>query len=62
MVARSGGRASDPTIGSVVFPAFGAGFGQVAPDEVARQMAVAWKLFLEPPYPPTGTAWSLVSG
>ncbi|APR86335.1 phage tail assembly-like protein [Minicystis rosea] len=46
-------RASDSAIGKVVFPAFGAGFGGVAPDEVARQMAVAWKLFLEPPYPPS---------
>lgn len=40
-------------IGSVVFPAFGAGFGGVPPDEVARQMAVAWRLFCEPPYPPS---------
>lgn len=46
-------RASETTIGSVVFPAFGAGFGRVAPDEVARQMAAAWRLFLEPPYPPS---------
>ncbi len=45
-------RGSERRIGSVVLPAFGAGFGQVAPDEVARQMAVAWKLFLEPPYLP----------
>jgi O-acetyl-ADP-ribose deacetylase (regulator of RNase III) len=46
-------RSSDRAIGSVAFPAFGAGFGAVAPDECARQMAVAWRLFLEPPYPPT---------
>jgi O-acetyl-ADP-ribose deacetylase (regulator of RNase III) len=45
-------RSSEQTIRSVVFPAFGAGFGGVAPDEVARQMAVAWKLFRELPYPP----------
>ncbi len=45
-------RSSQRTIQSVVFPAFGAGFGQVAPTEVARQMAVAWRLFREPPYPP----------
>ncbi|MFO0552310.1 MAG: macro domain-containing protein [Polyangiaceae bacterium] len=45
-------RASDTEIKSVVFPAFGAGFGGVAPAEVARQMAVAWHLFIEPPYPP----------
>jgi O-acetyl-ADP-ribose deacetylase (regulator of RNase III) len=46
-------RSSERPIRSVVFPAFGAGFGQVAPDEVARQMAVAWKLFVELPYPPS---------
>lgn len=51
-------RASERAIKTVVFPAFGAGFGGVAPDEVARQMAVAWKLFLEPPYPPD---WDRVS-
>lgn len=45
-------RASDDSIRTVVFPAFGTGFGGVAPAEAARQMAVAWKLFLEPPYPP----------
>ena len=45
-------RSSNQPIDTVVFPAFGAGFGGVAPDEVARQMMVAWKLFLEPPYPP----------
>jgi O-acetyl-ADP-ribose deacetylase (regulator of RNase III) len=45
-------RTSGSTISRIVFPAFGAGFGGVAPDEVARQMAVAWRLFLEPPYPP----------
>jgi O-acetyl-ADP-ribose deacetylase (regulator of RNase III) len=37
---------------SVVFPAFGAGFGGLSADESARQMAVAWQLFLEPPYLP----------
>lgn len=45
-------RASAQPIKTVIFPAFGAGFGGVPPDESARQMAVAWKLFLEPPYPP----------
>ncbi|MFT3768419.1 MAG: macro domain-containing protein [Minicystis sp.] len=45
-------RSHDGAISSVVFPAFGAGFGGVVPDEVARQVAAAWKLFLEPPYPP----------
>lgn len=46
-------RSAERPIHSVVLPAFGAGFGGVRPDEVARQMAVAWKLFLEPPYPPS---------
>lgn len=45
-------RATDVPIASVAFPAFGAGFGGVAPGEVARQMEVAWRLFCEPPYPP----------
>jgi O-acetyl-ADP-ribose deacetylase (regulator of RNase III) len=45
-------RSAARRIETVALPAFGAGFGRVAPDEVARQMAVAWKLFLEPPYPP----------
>lgn len=45
-------RAVETGITSVVFPAFGAGFGGVAPGEVARQMAVAWRLFSELPYPP----------
>ena len=45
-------RSTESALQSVVFPAFGAGFGGVAPAEVARQMAVAWKLFSEPPYPP----------
>ena len=45
-------RDAERPIRTVVFPAFGTGFGGVAPDEAARQMAVAWKLFLEPPYPP----------
>ena len=45
-------RAAEAPLASVVFPAFGAGFGGMTPDETARQMAVAWRLFLEPPYPP----------
>ena len=45
-------RTATKRIASVVFPSFGTGFGRVAPDEAARQMAVAWELFLEPPYPP----------
>ena len=45
-------RMSDRIIDTVVMPAFGAGFGGVEPGEVARQMAAAWRLFNEPPYPP----------
>jgi len=45
-------RARDAEVESVVFPAFGCGFGRVVADEAARQMVAAWKLFLEPPYPP----------
>jgi O-acetyl-ADP-ribose deacetylase (regulator of RNase III) len=36
-------------IESVVFPAMGAGFGGVPYDEVARQMAVAYRHYLAPP-------------
>lgn len=46
-------RAGDRRIESVALPAMGAGFGGVAPDEVARQMAAAYQLYLEPPYPPS---------
>jgi len=45
-------RSATRRIGSVVFPSFGTGFGQVPAAEAARQMAVAWELFLEVPYPP----------
>ena len=34
----------------VAFPAMGTGFGGVAPSEAARQMAVAYRHFLEPPH------------
>ena len=37
-------------INSVVFPAMGAGFGGVPYDEVARQMAAAYKHYLNPPH------------
>lgn len=46
-------RERDDAVESVAFPAMGAGFGGVAPDEVARQMAAAYQLYLEPPYPPS---------
>ena len=37
-------------IESVVFPAMGAGFGGVPYSEVARQMAVAYRHYLNPPH------------
>ncbi|EAP7918387.1 phage tail protein [Salmonella enterica] len=36
----------DRIIKSVVFPAMGAGYGQVSPDSVARQMKLAWDGFI----------------
>ncbi|EOF5816455.1 macro domain-containing protein [Salmonella enterica] len=39
----------DRKIESVVFPAMGAGCGQVPPDSVARQMKLAWESFSNPP-------------
>ena len=39
-------------IRSLVLPALGAGFGGVAAREVARQIAVAWRLFDEAPFRP----------
>jgi O-acetyl-ADP-ribose deacetylase (regulator of RNase III) len=43
----------DPTIESVVFPAMGTGFGGVAFDEAARQMALAYRHYLRPPGRPS---------
>lgn len=37
-------------INTVVFPAMGAGFGGVPFSEVARQMAVAYRHYLDPPH------------
>jgi O-acetyl-ADP-ribose deacetylase (regulator of RNase III) len=37
-------------IGTAAFPAMGTGFGGVPFDEAARQMAVAWRHYLEPPH------------
>jgi O-acetyl-ADP-ribose deacetylase (regulator of RNase III) len=37
-------------INTVVFPAMGAGFGNVPFDEVARQMSVAYMHYLDPPH------------
>lgn len=39
-----------PKIATTAFPAMGTGFGGVPFDEAARQMAVAWRHFLEPPH------------
>lgn len=39
-----------PPINTVVFPAMGGGFGGVAYSELARQMAVAYRHYLEPPH------------
>ncbi|QDT47580.1 RNase III inhibitor [Symmachiella dynata] len=41
---------SDEKINTVVFPAMGAGFGGVPYLEFARQMAVAYQHYLEPPH------------
>jgi O-acetyl-ADP-ribose deacetylase (regulator of RNase III) len=41
---------SEQKIETVAFPAMGTGFGGVPFDEAARQMAVAYRHFLEPPY------------
>jgi O-acetyl-ADP-ribose deacetylase (regulator of RNase III) len=40
----------DRKIETVAFPAMGTGFGGVPFDEAARQMAVAYRHFLEPPH------------
>lgn len=45
---------ADKQIKSVVFPAMGAGCGQVAPGSVARQMKLAWVNFNNPP---TAIGW-----
>ena len=42
--------ASDETIETVAFPAMGTGFGGVPFDEAARQMAAAYRHYLEPPH------------
>lgn len=43
-------RASANKIATVAFPAMGAGFGGVPFSEVARQMAVAYRHYLDPPH------------
>ena len=46
-------------IRQIVFPAMGAGFGGVAYSEVARQMAVAYDHYLNPPH---RMEWEMVTG
>ncbi|MEM1369487.1 MAG: macro domain-containing protein, partial [Cyanobacteria bacterium P01_H01_bin.15] len=41
--------ATETKINTVVFPAMGAGFGRVPYTEVARQMSVAYRHYLNPP-------------
>lgn len=41
---------SDETIETVAFPAMGTGFGGVPFDEAARQMAAAYRHYLDPPH------------
>lgn len=43
-------RASGPSIEVAAFPAMGTGFGAVPFGEAARQMAAAYRHFLEPPH------------
>ena len=43
-------QSSERKITTAVFPAMGTGFGGVAFDEAARQMAVAYRHYLEPPH------------
>lgn len=43
-------RTADREIETVAMPAMGTGFGRVSFDESARQMAVAYRHFLEPPH------------
>ncbi|MDG3005204.1 macro domain-containing protein [Paludisphaera mucosa] len=43
-------RAADRKIEVAAFPAMGTGFGGVTFDEAARQMAAAYRHFLEPPH------------
>ncbi len=43
-------RVSDPTIEVAAFPAMGTGFGGMPFGEAARQMAAAYRHYLEPPH------------
>jgi len=55
-IGRHNGNGASP-IRTVGFPAFGTGFGSVSFDEAARQMAVAYRHYLEPP---TFLNWDVV--
>lgn len=50
--------ACEQKISSVAFPAMGTGFGGVAFSEAARQMAAAYRHYLEPPH---RLNWDVVS-
>lgn len=41
---------SDDRIDTLAFPAFGTGFGGMKPSEAARQMAAAYRHYLNPPH------------
>jgi O-acetyl-ADP-ribose deacetylase (regulator of RNase III) len=43
-------QAAQQTIETLAFPAMGTGFGGVPFDEAARQMAAAYRHYLEPPH------------
>jgi len=43
-------RTAERIIETIAMPAMGTGFGQVPFDEAARQMAVAYREFLNPPH------------
>jgi O-acetyl-ADP-ribose deacetylase (regulator of RNase III) len=49
---------ADEPLRTAAFPAMGAGFGQVPYDEVARQMAAAWRHYHDPPH---RLDWSFVT-
>lgn len=51
-------RSGQPPIRVAAFPAMGTGFGGVPADEAARQMAVAYRHFLQPP---TRLDWEFVA-
>jgi O-acetyl-ADP-ribose deacetylase (regulator of RNase III) len=50
LAIQSHNRSADRKIEKAAFPAMGTGFGGVPFDEAARQMAVAYRHYLEPPH------------